>query len=314
MQTATQPAATILGPDEGDKYWIVGDHGTFKIGPKETGGRYTVALNYISPGAGPPPHLHGREDEMFYLLSGRLMFMDNQHTFIAGAGSAVYLPRGIPHSFKNVGDEPATFILTCLPSGFEAFVAECGQKVDKIPSGLNVDEAAIGKLMANCHKHGIQVLPEHKVLGEKAYTPKAHKLWVLGNLIDVKVTAEDTGGNFSVVEIIQPPGAGVPPHAHVEMDEYFHVIEGETEFTIAGKPVKAPAGTFIHVPKGVIHSFTNMSGQPAKIADFHTPGGFEHFFEECGTAYAEGSNPPAPVAMQPAAVEALFKKHGMTVG
>jgi mannose-6-phosphate isomerase-like protein (cupin superfamily) len=306
--------ATVLAPGEGDKYWIVGDHGTFKIGPRETGGRYTVAETFIPLNAGPPPHVHGNEDEMFYILAGRIMFMDNQHTFIAGPGAAVYLPKGVPHTFKNIGDEPVKCVLTALPSGFEAFVAECGQKIDKIPCDLQVDDAAIGKLLANCQKYGIQILPEHKVLGEKQVTPKTRKLWVMGNLIDVKLTAEDTAGNFSVAEITQPPGASVPLHAHVEMDEYFHVIEGETEFTIAGKPVKATAGTFIHVPKGVSHGFTNKSGKPAKIADFHTPGGFEKFFEECGVACTDETMPPKPVAMEPAALEALFKKHGMTVG
>src|SRR5262249_16245376 len=154
-----------------------------------------------------------------------------------------------------------------FPSGFEKFVDECGSKIDKIPSGLPVDEAAIGKLMANCHKYGIQILPQHQVLGEKAYTAPDRKLWVMGNLIDIKLTADDTAGNFTVAEITQPPGAAVPAHAHVEMDEYFHVIDGEFEFTVDGKTVKAPTGTFIHVPKGVVHGFTNKSGRPAKLAD-----------------------------------------------
>ena len=47
------PNATVLGPGEGTKYWIVGDHGTFKIGPKETGGRFTVAQTFIPVDAGP---------------------------------------------------------------------------------------------------------------------------------------------------------------------------------------------------------------------------------------------------------------------
>lgn len=314
MQTAATSASTVLAPGEGDKYWIVGDHGTFKVLPPQSGGRYTVIEAFVLPGGGPPPHLHTREDEMFYVYSGQMTFMDNQHTFTAGPGSVVYLKRGIPHTFKNSGDVPVKYILTTTPCGFEAFVDECGERITRIPHDKQPGPADIEKLLASCGKYGISILPDHKVLGEKEYKPRNRKLWVLGNLIDIKVTAEDTAGNFSVVEITQPPGAGVPQHAHVAMDEYFFVIDGETEFTIDGKPVKAPAGTFIYVPKGVVHGFTNKSSRPARIADFHTPGGFEQFFEECGTVCTDESRPPAPVEMTPDAVAKLFQKHGMTVG
>jgi quercetin dioxygenase-like cupin family protein len=250
---------------------------------------------------------------MFYLLSGKMMFMDNQHTFTAGPGTVVYLKKNIPHTFKNVGDEVIHCILTTFPSGFEKFVEECGSKIDKIPCDLKVDEAAIGKLMANCSKYGIQILPEHQVLGEKQYKPKDRKLWVLGHLIDVKLDSSDTDGNFSVVEVTSPPGAFVPAHVHVEQDEYFHVIEGEFEFTIDGKTVKAPAGTFIHVPRGVSHGFVNKSSKPAKLADFHTPGGFEKFFEECGTVCTDEKNPPKAGPVDMPAMVKLFEKHGMTL-
>src|SRR5688572_16239180 len=148
MQTATKPTATILAPGEGDKYWIVGDHGTFKIGPEQSGGRYTVIEAFVPPGGGPPPHVHAREDEMFYIFGGQMMFMDNQHTFTAGPGSAVYLKRGTPHTFKNVGTEPVKYILTTSPSGFEAFVNECGERITKIPHDKQPGPADIEKLLA----------------------------------------------------------------------------------------------------------------------------------------------------------------------
>jgi quercetin dioxygenase-like cupin family protein len=313
MQTATPATPTVLAPGKGDKYWIVGDHGTFKIGPKETGGRYTVAQTYIPVNAGPPPHMHGREDELFYVLDGTIQFMDNQHTFVGGPGTAVYLPKNIPHTFKNVGDVPVQCILVCLPSGFEAFVAECGQKIDKIPSSLSVDEAAINKLLANCQKYGISILPEHRVLGEKSVAKRNRKLWVLGHLVTIKLTSADTQGNFSVMEGATPPGAFVPPHTHLAMDEFFHVIEGEYEFTVDGRTVKAPAGTFIHVPKGISHGFANKSSRPARLIDFHTPGGFENFFEDCGTVCTDESTPPPPGPVDMDAMMRLFQKHGMTM-
>jgi quercetin dioxygenase-like cupin family protein len=306
--------ATILGPGEGDKFWIVGDNLTFKIGPKETGGKYTVAATHIPPQAGPPPHVHAAEDEMFYILEGTMMFMDNQHTFTAGPGSAVYLPKGIPHTFKNVGSTPVKCILTALPSGFEAFVAECGEAIMTIPHDKVVDEAAIGKLMANCGKYGLSILPDHKPIGEKKYEPKHRQKWVLGQQVTIKLGSKDTGGNFSLVEVTARPGETVPSHKHLVMDEYFYVLEGEFEFTIEDKPVKAPTGTFVHIPKGVRHGFANKTAGVAKLADFHTPGGFEEFFEECGEDCDDASKPPTLAPPDMAKLAAMFRKHGMELG
>jgi|GEM_PF-332806 len=305
--------ATVLGPDEGEKYWIAGDHITFKVGPQQTDKKYAVALTWTAPGSGPPPHIHANEDEMFYIIEGTMMFMDNQETFIGGPGTAVYLKKGIPHTFKNVGDKPAKFIVTTAPTGFEAFVAECGESITQIPCDKQVNDAAIGKLMANCGKYGVTILPEHKVIGEKAHVPKQRNLWVLGHLITIKLGAEDTAGNFSVVEIMTRPGLFVPAHKHLNMEEYFYVTEGEFKFTIGDKTLTATPGTFIHVPRNVMHGFENKTSAPAKMVDFHTPGGFEKFFEECGSPCHDINETPPEM---PASVEQLammFRKHGMNL-
>src|SRR4051812_44525360 len=61
--------ATIVPPGQGDSYWVVGDLITFKIGADRTGGGDAFAETTVAPG-GPPPHLHHREDELFYVLDG----------------------------------------------------------------------------------------------------------------------------------------------------------------------------------------------------------------------------------------------------
>jgi mannose-6-phosphate isomerase-like protein (cupin superfamily) len=88
-------ACTLLGPGQGDKYWIVGDHPTFKLSSSETGGAYCLAENWVDAGGGPPPHLHGKEDELFYVLQGKLQFVRGDNFFTATPGDAVFLPRGI---------------------------------------------------------------------------------------------------------------------------------------------------------------------------------------------------------------------------
>jgi hypothetical protein len=80
--------------------------------------------------------------------------------------------------------------------------------------------------------------------------------------------------------------------------------------------VDAPAGTFVHIPAGAVHGFTHAGTGEAKFVDYHTPGGFEKFFEECGVECTDRSAPPPPRPTQeqmPRILE-IFRKHGMTVG
>jgi quercetin dioxygenase-like cupin family protein len=70
-------------------------------------------------------------------------------------------------------------------------------------------------------------------------------------------------------------GREVEPHAHVDEDDAFYVLEGELTFTVAGEEVSAPAGTFVLVPPGVEHGFRNDGGGAARILNIHAPAGFD---------------------------------------
>lgn len=307
------PRAIVLAPSEGDKFWIVGDHLTFKITAEQTGGRFAVAQTYIPVDAGPPPHIHGREDELFYVLEGTMMFMDNTHTFTAGPGSAVYLPKGIPHTFKNIGDKPARCILIAAPAGFETFVAECGERISEIPHPKQVGPADVQKLLAGCGKYGLSIVPTHQPIGEKAYPDRSRTLWVLGELVTLKLDSHATNGSFCVAEITSQPGGGVPPHLHQNVDEFFYVLDGEYTFLLDGKPTQASAGTFVFVPAGTFHGFTNTGQSAAKLVDFHTPGKFDQFFEECGIPCTDVNQRPELAPPDTDALLAIFNKHGMEV-
>lgn len=310
--TAQQPY-TVVAPGAGPKFWLVGDRLSFKVGQEQTGGRYTLAEAWIPPGGGPPPHVHHAEDEMFYLLEGTIQFTFEDHTYIGKAGDAVYLPKGRVHTFKNVGTEGARFLVTATSCNFERFAAEAGYAIATFDEEPQVSQdAVIAKLLAVCPKYDLEVRPDHKPtsLGQ---LPAGRELWVMGLHVNVKLTDEQTGGTFTVVEITGTPGTAVPPHVHVAQDEMFFVSEGTFEFTVAGETLTAPAGTFIHVPAGVAHGFRAVGPKPAKLVDYHTPGGFERFFEECGTPCTDRTNPPAFTPPNPEQIKAVFEKHGMTL-
>jgi quercetin dioxygenase-like cupin family protein len=316
MSTGTltaQQSYTVVPAGAGPKFWLVGDRLSFKVGQEQTGGRYTLAEAWIPPGGGPPPHVHHAEDEMFYLLEGTIQFTFEDRTYIGHAGDAVYLPKGRVHTFKNIGTEGARFLVTATSCNFERFAAEAGYAVSTLDEEPQVSQdEVIARLLAVCPKYDLEVRPDHKAtaLGQ---LPAGRELWVLGQHVNIKLTSEQTGGTFSVAEITGTPGTAVPPHVHVAQDEMFFVQDGTFEFTIGGETVAAPAGTFIHVPAGVSHGFRAVGPTPAKMVDYHTPGGFEKFFEECGTPCTDRTKPPAFAPPSVEQLKAILEKHGMTL-
>ena len=91
----------------GPAYWGPGDQITFLITGEQTGGAFFMAEVSVSPGGGPPPHIHRREEETFYLQQGSLTIQVGGETLQAAPGDFVYLPRGIMHCFKNTGNVDA---------------------------------------------------------------------------------------------------------------------------------------------------------------------------------------------------------------
>ena len=91
-----------MRPGEGKSYWVVGDLYTILSSGEDTGGTYALIHALVPPGGGPPPHVHRREDEAFYILEGDLTFQAGGQTFAATAGAWVRLPKGSRHTFKTV--------------------------------------------------------------------------------------------------------------------------------------------------------------------------------------------------------------------
>jgi mannose-6-phosphate isomerase-like protein (cupin superfamily) len=96
---------------------LAGDPG-LKASRRSTGGMLSVFETSI--GAGPPLHVHDREDECFYILDGALSIRCGDEAFDAAAGSFVFLPRGRPHRFWAPA-RPARLLLIVAPGGIEDY-------------------------------------------------------------------------------------------------------------------------------------------------------------------------------------------------
>jgi quercetin dioxygenase-like cupin family protein len=117
-------------------------------------------------------------------------------------------------------------------------------------------------------------------------------LWVAGGLVTLKVGGEDTDGAYSLFEVELQPEVGPPPHVHHREDETFCVLEGELEFLVGERTIRASAESVIYGPRNVPHTFKNVGTTPATMLAFVTPAGIEEFFEEVGEEATERSSPP----------------------
>jgi len=111
----------------------------------------------VPEGAGPPPHVHSREDETFYIVSGTLDVLVGDTTYQAKRGDFVYVPRGAVHGFKNVGGGVAVQLVTFSPSGMEGFFQEVFPVVkDRKAEPPPVTDEFIQKMGEAASKYGLK--------------------------------------------------------------------------------------------------------------------------------------------------------------
>jgi quercetin dioxygenase-like cupin family protein len=121
-----------------------------------------------------------------------------------------------------------------------------------------------------------------------------------------KVTGEDTGGAFDYFIVEVAPQGGPPLHVHHHQDEAIHVLSGRFKVRIGGESHTLERRGFAYMPKGLPHTFLNLTGEPAEVVIVYTPGGGHKFYEELG---------PATRTETPdrAAIAAIFERHGMSL-
>jgi quercetin dioxygenase-like cupin family protein len=117
----------------------------------------------------------------------------------------------------------------------------------------------------------------------------------------LKVSNAETGGVWCCMEATLAAHISGPPlHINSREDEAFYVLEGTLTFQVEERRITAPAGSFILLPRGVPHTFANLSDAPARFLGFMTPGGFEGYFREIAPVL-DGGGPVNAAALGPIA-------------
>jgi mannose-6-phosphate isomerase-like protein (cupin superfamily) len=139
---------------------------------------------------------------------------------------------------------------------------------------------------------------------------KGEARWWLTMLAEIKVTAADTGGLLSILEITNPPNWDGPLHVHHREDESFWVLEGDATIQVADQTFDAHAGDFVFGPRDIPHRYrTGPAG--CRMLFIMTPGGFENMVREMSVPAQSRTLPPASDAEPDwARIAAIAKAYG----
>jgi len=148
--TTSAPTRFLVQPADG-KVVMEGPLGVVtKIPGSDTNGVISIVEHPVAPRLLVPPHVHVDHDEWSYILEGRIGARVGDDEFVAGPGSYILKPRGIPHVFWNPDDSPARILEIITPSGLEEMFAkfgELGMRGELTPETMGETAAQYGSTM-----------------------------------------------------------------------------------------------------------------------------------------------------------------------
>ena len=120
----------------------------------DTAGASALLDVLVPSGAGPPAHIHSREDEVYFIKSGTFQFLMDGVCLQAGPGTSVYMPKGHFHTFKNISKHGGEQLMFVYPAGIEQLFWEIHQLDLTVPRDFQ-------KLSELAGKYGMKLVPDH---------------------------------------------------------------------------------------------------------------------------------------------------------
>ena len=109
----------------------------------------------------------------------------------------------------------------------------------------------------------------------------------------IKASSDATKGGFTMTDsTIAPQFPGPPPHWHREVTDTFYVLEGTLTVRLGDDLVEAEPGTYVCVPPGNVHTFSNRTDSPVRFLNISSPAGWENYLRDLEVLLNDGSPDP----------------------
>jgi mannose-6-phosphate isomerase-like protein (cupin superfamily) len=158
MMNIEEAKSLVLHNTQGRALWHLGALMTFKALGAETGGQFWALEGFADRNMAVPLHVHSREDEVWFVLEGEIRFITGSEDKIGGAGTFVYIPRNVPHTFQVVS-QTARWFGFGTPAGLDDWFFETGEPAQALtlppppPSPPDVDA-----IVASLKRYGTDTL------------------------------------------------------------------------------------------------------------------------------------------------------------
>ena len=149
-------------PGEGRTIAVVGDVYRFLATGEDTNGKYALWEAIVPPGGGPPPHVHSREEEGFYILEGEITFTVGDSGSWRRRGRSPTCRSGRRTPSRTRANRPAKMLISVAPAGLEKMFFEVGVPVaEGATTALPPTKEEIEKLLAVAPRYGIEIRLPH---------------------------------------------------------------------------------------------------------------------------------------------------------
>jgi len=313
--------SVVLEPVEGERISSGEELGVTLLADIEQVG--IVEVRSGPGGITPPLHLHARHAECFFVLGGELAFRLEDRELRARAGTWVYVPPEVVHTFGATGDARAHFLDIHVPcSGFGDFVR--GLQAARSEDELRAVRAAFDQEPAPEYATGDPGLvilrrvggdsgvgstePHRRRLDGARYGSAGAEQGetMTGRTEHRRATLLLDTDELTVTEFFYGPGErGAKPHVHHHHADGFLVLEGELTIAVGSGSLGAPAGTLVILPPDVVHGFDNDGTENALFYNLHMPAsGFADYLRGRNPDFDQ-HDPPADGGADPASAVAV---------
>jgi quercetin dioxygenase-like cupin family protein len=118
--------------------WYKGILVSQMVGTADNNGAFDLVISKMRRGTEPPPHVHSREHELFYLLSGEISVYVDGKVFQVNPGECMFLPRRIPHAFL-IASEEIHIITLVAPGGFFGAINKMNAPAERMEVPTDAD-------------------------------------------------------------------------------------------------------------------------------------------------------------------------------